>query len=86
MLKRKRIKEKGKLPFTKFFQNFKEGDSVALVRYPGIKCDVPQRMQGRTGKIISARGKAYVIAVKDINMSKTYIVRPIHLKKIEVQK
>ena len=83
MLKRKRIRKKGKISFTRFFQRFNSGDSVAVIRElsmqgPGF----PKRIQGRTGKVIEKRGSAYVIEIKDFNMKKRYIIKPIHLKKI----
>jgi large subunit ribosomal protein L21e len=83
MLKRKRIRTRGKISFMKYFQKFDSGESVAIVmelsqQGPGF----PKRMQGRTGKIVGKRGRSYVIEVKDFNMKKTYIIKPIHLKKI----
>ncbi len=84
MLKRKRIKQKGKISFTRYFQRFNSGDSVALVRElaaqsPGF----PNRMQGRTGKVVEKRGNAYVVEIYDYNQKKTFMVKPVHLKKIE---
>ena len=83
MLKHKRIRQRGKISFTSFFQKFNSGDSVAIVRElsqqsPGF----PKRMQGRTGKILEKRGSAYVIEINDFNMKKRFTVKPIHLKKI----
>lgn len=86
MLKHKRIKEKGKIPFSKFFQTLKEGDSVAVARELGQRAGFPKRMQGRTGKIIEKRGQAYVVQINDYNKTKQYIIKPVHLKKIEVTK
>jgi len=86
MLKRKRIREKGKIPFSKFFQKFNEGDYVAVTRELNQKASFPKRLQGRTGKIITKRGMAYVIEIKDISKPKQYIIKPVHLKKIEVKK
>ena len=84
MLKRKRIREKGKFSFTRFFQRFNSGDSVAIVRELSLQSPgFPKRMQGRTGKIIEKRGSAYVVEIKDHNMPKIYNIKPIHLKKIE---
>ncbi len=84
MLKRKRIRQRGKLALSKYFQKFNSGDSVALVmdlgqQGPGF----PKKMQGRTGKVMEKRGSAYVIEVKDHNMTKFYSVKPVHLKRIE---
>ena len=83
MLGRKRIREKGKISFTKYFQKFSSGDSVALVRDLSISgISFPDRMQGRTGKIIGKRGRAYVIEVKDLDKKKQFAVKPIHLRRI----
>ncbi|MCH7567807.1 MAG: 50S ribosomal protein L21e [Nanoarchaeota archaeon] len=84
MLKRKRIREKGKFSFMRFFQKFNSGDSVAVVRElsqqsPGF----PKRIQGRTGKVLGKRGNAYEVEIKDFNMKKQYIIKPIHLRKVE---
>jgi len=84
MLKRKRIRERGKVPFSKFFQKFKDGDFVAVVRELNQTCGFPKKLQGRTGKIIGPRGKSYVVEINDYNMTKQYIIKPVHLKKIEV--
>lgn len=83
MLKRKNIKERGKISFTKFFQPFKAGDSVAVVRDLTVPFGYSNRIQGRTGKVIEKRGDAYYIKVKEMNKEKYYNLHPIHLKKIE---
>lgn len=83
MLKHKQIKTRGKLSLSTFFQTFKEGDSVALVRELSIKPNFPKRMQGKTGKVVRKQGQAYLVEVKDINMAKRFVVRPIHLKRIQ---
>ncbi len=83
MLKHKRAKEKGKVSFTKFFQKFKEGDSVAVVRDLGFKFGYSNRLQGRTGKVLEKRGSAYYVEIKDLEKPKRYALKPIHLKKLE---
>lgn len=83
MLKRKRLREKGKVSFIRFFQKFEMGDSVAIVKDLGFASNVPNRMQGKTGKVVEKRGSAYVVEVKDYDMKKQLILKPIHLKKIQ---
>lgn len=84
MLKRKRIREKGKISFMRFFQRFNSGDSVAIVRELAVQSPgFTKRMQGRTGKVIEKRGSAYVVEINDYNKKKQYIIKPVHLKKIE---
>ena len=84
MLKRKRIRQKGKVSLSRYFQGFNSGDSVALVRELSVQSPgFPNRMQGRTGKVVSKRGDAYVVEIYDYNQMKTFIVKPVHLKKIQ---
>ena len=84
MLRHKTSRQKGKFSFTKYFQKFKEGEQVAVVRELSFPFPY-KRLQGRTGKIIEKRGSAYYIEMKDINKTKRYLIKPIHLKKIEVK-
>jgi large subunit ribosomal protein L21e len=86
MLKHKQIREKGKFSLSQFFQKFKAGDSVAVVRNLGFPLSYSKRVQGRTGKVIEKRGSAYYVEIKDLNKPKRYIIKPIHLKKIEEKK
>lgn len=80
---RKKIRTRGKLQLSRYFQELKEGDSVAVVKEPAVQSYFPSRLQGRTGKIESKRGKSYVVLIKDQNKEKRFIVEPIHLKKIK---
>lgn len=87
MLTNKNLRSKGKISFTKYFQQFSEGDSVAIVRDLAVQSPgFPERIQGRTGVVIGKRGEAYVVSINDFRRKKTYIVKPVHLKKIEVIK
>jgi len=87
MLKRKRIREKGKISFARYFQKFNSGDSVAVVRELSIQGPgFPKRIQGRTGKVIEKKGSSYVVEIKDYDMKKRYSIKPIHLKKIQDMK
>ena len=83
MLKRKKPREKGKFSFTRFFQQFEPGESVAVARELNQKFGYSKRLQGRTGKALEKRGSAYYVEIKDFNKSKRYLIRPIHLKKIQ---
>jgi len=83
MAERKKIREKGKLQFSKYFQKFKEGDYVAVKREVSLRPRFPLRLQGRTGIIEGKRGKAYVVKIKDQNKAKIFLIEPIHLRKIK---
>jgi large subunit ribosomal protein L21e len=79
---RKQIRTRGKLSLSRYFQELKQGDRVAISREPAVQSAFPERMQGRTGIVEGKRGGAYIIAVKDQNKEKRYIIAPIHLKKM----
>lgn len=85
MARSKGIRKKGKFSFTRFFQKFKPGDSVAVARELSVKFGYPKRIQGRTGKVVGKRGSAYEVEIRDIKKAKRYLIKPIHLKKIEVK-
>ena len=83
MIKRKNLKEKGKLRLSKYFREFKIGDKVAIVREHALNPAFPTRAQGKSGVIEGQRGKAYLVRLMDGNMSKLYILIPAHLKKLK---
>jgi large subunit ribosomal protein L21e len=82
MADRKKIRTRGKLQLSKYFQEFKEGDKAAVVIEHSVMSSFPKVLQGRTGTIEEKRGKAYIIKIKDGNQEKRYLIEPIHLKKI----
>lgn len=83
MAKRKKIRTRGKLSLSRYFQELKEGDSVAVKKESAVQASFPERMQGRTGTVEEKRGKSYIIKIKDHDKEKKYIIAPIHLKKIK---
>jgi ribosomal protein L21E len=82
MIKRKTVKEKGKLSLKKYFQEFKIGDKVAIIRDQALNPGFPHRIQGRTGNVIGTRGCGYLIKLNEGNMVKVHIIRASHLKKL----
>ncbi len=83
MPRHKTPRQKGKFSFTSFFQAFKPGDTVAIVRELSNIFGYSHRMQGRTGKVLEKRGAAYHVEIKDLNKPKRYLIKPIHLRKIQ---
>lgn len=83
MAKHKTPRQKGKLSLSRYFQEFKAGDSVAVVRELSIPFSYSTRLQGRTGKIIEKKGNSYYVQIKDLNKPKKYFIKAIHLKKIQ---
>jgi ribosomal protein L21E len=82
-MNRKKIRARGKFPFSKYFQEFKDGESAAVVREQSLAAAFPERLQGRTGVVQGKKGKSIIIKIKDQNKEKTYLIEPIHLKKLK---
>jgi len=72
MGKRKKVRTRGKVQLSRYFQELKEGDRVSIVREPSIKSSFPKRLQGKTGIIKGRRGKACITVIKDQNKEKTF--------------
>ena len=83
MIKRKKQRTKGKIKFSRYFQDFEKGDRVAVVRELAVQPKFPKQLQGRSGVIKSKRGNSYLVKIKDLNKEKTYIIHPVHLKKLK---
>lgn len=83
MIKRKRQREHGKIKLSRWFQDFKKGDKVAIIRELSVQPKFPKQLQGRSGVIESKRGDSFIVKIKDLNKEKTYIIHPIHLKKLK---
>ena len=83
MLKHKHPRKRGRISFTRFFQQFKKGDHVAVVREYSEIFGYSTRMQGRTGEVISKQGNAYCVEVSDLGKPKRYFIKPIHLTRIK---
>ena len=79
---KKSIRERGKIRLSRYFQNLKEGDVVSVKRDVSISANFPERIQGRTGVISGKIGRSYSIRIREKKGGKTYIIEPIHLKKI----
>lgn len=81
---RRRKSERSRLNISRVMHDYQEGDRVAIVLDGGQQKGMPhRRFHGRTGFIQEARGRAWVVAVKDGNMQKTVIARPDHLRPLE---
>ena len=86
MAKRKNIRERGKIKFSRAFQDIKEGDSVSVIREEAAQPRFPKTLQGRTGIVGEKRGRSFIINIKDLNKEKKFIINPIHLKKLKQMK
>ena len=80
---KKKVRTRGKIQFSRYFQKFQEGDNVAVVVEPAVQSSFPKRLQGRTGKIEYKRWKSYLVMIKVQKKEKRFLIEPIHLKKIK---
>ncbi len=85
MLYHKNPRQKGKFSFSRFFQKFNAGDNVAVSKELSVPFPYLNRLQGRTGKVIEKRGSSYYVEIADLGKPKRYLIKPIHLRKIEVK-
>lgn len=81
MLKKKKLRARGKLKFSEYFKELNEGDKVSVVRELSQKAGFPKTIQGRTGTIEGKRGNAYLVNIR-IGKEKKFLIHPIHLKKL----
>lgn len=80
---RKNLKDKGKIKFSRYFQEFEEGTRVAVIRELAMTPKFPQKLQGRSGVISGKRGNSYIVKINDLNREKIYIIHPVHLIKLK---
>lgn len=83
MVRKKKIRTRGKLQLSRYFQDLKKGDTVTVISEYSLQPQFPKRIQGKTGLIEGKRGRGYIVAIKDRSKQKTYLIKPIHLKKIK---
>ena len=86
MVTKKRTRTKGKLSLSKYFQNLEKGDFVAVIRELSLASNFPKRLQGRTGTIDGRRGGTYIVKIRDQDKEKKFLIEPIHLKKLKINK
>ncbi|MBI2148514.1 50S ribosomal protein L21e [Candidatus Woesearchaeota archaeon] len=79
----KNIRDRGKISMVDYFQNFNTGDRVCLAAEPSVHNGMYYpRFHGKMGVVVKKRGKCYEIKIKDVNMLKTVVVHPVHLKRL----
>jgi large subunit ribosomal protein L21e len=83
MVNKKLVRTRGKLQFSRYFQELNEGDFVAISREQSVPVNFEKRIQGLTGIVEGKRGKVYIVKIKEGNKEKRILVEPIHLKKIK---
>lgn len=83
MANRKKIRTRGKLQLSRWFQSLKDGQRVSIIREASIPVNFPKRLQGKTGIIEGKKGREYVVGISEGSKEKKFIINPIHLKKIK---
>ncbi|MDP2925269.1 MAG: 50S ribosomal protein L21e [Nanoarchaeota archaeon] len=83
MIKRKQLRDRGKIKLSNYFQEFKEGERVAVVRELAMNPKFPKQIQGRSGVILEKRGNSYIVKINDLNKEKHYIIHPVHLRRLK---
>ena len=79
---RKKVREKGKLRLSSYFKKIGDGDNVSVVSDVGVRFSYPKRIKGMNGKVLGSRGRYKLVEIKDGNKAKTFIIHPVHLRKL----
>ncbi len=80
---KKEIRAKGKISISRYFEEYKEGEKVALSVESAVQKGMYfPRFIGKVGVIIGKRGRCYEIKVNDQGKEKTLIAHPVHLKRL----
>ena len=82
MIQQKNIRQRGKIQLSHYFHEFEKGDKVAVVQELALEPKFPKKLQGRSGTVHSKRGASYIVKINDVNREKTYIIHPVHLRKL----
>jgi len=80
---KRHYRDQGKIPLSRYFQQFIEGDKVNLkINSNVVKGRFFPRFHGLTGKITGKmKGTCYEVIIKDGGKTKSLFVHPIHLSK-----
>ncbi|WP_342305603.1 50S ribosomal protein L21e [Methanolobus sp. ZRKC5] len=77
----KTTRERGLSPISKAIQEFDNGQMVHIDIDPSVQKGMPNaRFQGKTGKVIGQRGRAFILQIRDGKATKELISLPQHLK------
>ena len=81
---KKELRKRGLPPVTSVIQRFEIGDRVHVIVEPSIQKGMPhRRFHGKTGTVMGTQGRAFVLAVKDGDKTKTVLSTPEHLRKVQ---
>lgn len=78
---------KGRLPITKYLQQFAVGDRVILSAEPAYQKSLyHHRFHGHSGIVKGMVGKCYTVEIYDHDKAKSLYVHPVHLKRQNQEK
>ncbi len=79
---RKKVRDRGLPGLSRFLVDYKPGYVVDIIGDSSFqKRGLPhRRFIGKTGKIVSQRGRCYEVAVKDLNKMKTLFIGCEHIR------
>jgi len=81
--KKMNVRARGKLPLSQYFKKLQIGDKVAVIVQQSTPSAYPKRIIGKSGVITGSRGTSMIVRLSDGNLSKQFIIKPIHLKKLK---
>jgi large subunit ribosomal protein L21e len=82
----KRIRQRGKVKLSEYFKKIEDGARVSVITEASFPAAFPKRILGRTGVVSGSRGRYKIVEVNDGEKAKTFIIHPIHLKRLEGSK
>jgi len=78
---RKNPRKKGLSPLGRYLQDFEVGDYVDIILDPSVHKALPhKRFQGKTGRIVSKRGRCYEVEIKQIHKMKRIFTSVAHMR------
>ncbi len=76
--------QNGRFSIAESLQEFKSGERVLVKINPAVHTGMPHpKFQGNTGKVVSKRGRAYLIELESKGIPKKVIAKPEHLSKFK---
>ena len=80
----KRAGEKGHRTLSYLLKEYNPGDRVVIKIDPSVHSGMPfRRFYGSYGEVLSRRGRAYLIRVKDGGKEKIVIAGPEHIRQVK---
>lgn len=84
-LLKKKARESGKIGLSRLLRHYAVKEKVKVIIDPSIHKGMPhRRFYGLVGRVLGTRGRSYIVEVPISGCTKTIIVRPEHIKPMEV--